>query len=172
MKARNVITQTEDIKSKSSIIKLVSFIGAFVVAMFGFKELNLNNMISTSKLWTALALSNFSYGVSDIIVGNGNVSDLVANGICALLLLTGGVALYFEKNIMGICCLLSLVIKSMKGFCVKDLSKRGVQYDYWYPLAFSIISLAVIAYCYVRNVNLDIPKLFDFFKKTNEVVNQ
>lgn len=169
IKARNVIQKTNDIKSKSSIAKLCAFIGAFVVAMLGFKELNMET-VGTSKLWSTLTLSNFSYGISDIVTNSGNVSDLITNGISALLLATGGVMLYFQKNIMGVCCMLSLLVKSMKGFCVKKFSSKNVRFDYVYPIIFCALSLCVAGFCYYKNVSLEVPKLFEFFTK-NEVKN-
>lgn len=169
-KARQVIMETTDIKSKSSMIKLVSFLGAFVIAMLGFKQLNLNETAGTSKLWTALSLSVFPYGISDILSGNSNVSDLFTNGISAMLMIGGCIGLYFEKNFMGICCFLSLVVKAMKGFCNKNFGSKNARIDYWYPLLFGVTSLVVVLYCYWQKIELSLPNLVDFFKKGNEAL--
>ncbi|KAM0673852.1 hypothetical protein GVAV_002690 [Gurleya vavrai] len=165
IKAQKIVLDTKDLKSRSTIFKILAFFGAFAMAISGLSQLNFRDAIDISKLWSALAFSVFPFGISDICNENTKAGDYVINGVCASLLVSGIIGWYFNFNLLGTCCLIALMVKAIGGFCEKSSDKNNLKKNFYYPLAFAIVCVLVTVFCYLKGIDMTLPNLDWLLKK-------
>ncbi|KAM0687410.1 hypothetical protein COBT_001352 [Conglomerata obtusa] len=164
IKARKLLNEKSEFLSKPMLTKSIAFLGAFVVAMFGFNQLNIKEVTGTSKLLSALSLAVFPFSVSDIVAGDYKASDLIVNGICASILTGGAIAWYFGTNIMGLCCLVTLLLKAISGFCTKQKETEHKNFKLLYPIGLALLCVVITLVFYCKEIPLEFPN-FDWMPK-------